>query len=598
MTDHVPNQREEQVAALPDIHKPMACDYFRIPHRLWPTMLCRICQLGADAVRTSVPWAWHQPNERWTDIEGVTYPQRDLVGFLRLCDRLQLPVILELELIAESGLIAWGIPMWLLQKHPETHAVFPSQEQNLFPLPSMDHPTYVEHNLGWLGAIIAPLLELQQPAGPIAAISIAGLPAHDYNTHNTRVLWPIWLRGRYANMDTINSAWGTAFESLNDISLPTPAQIYDSANPVPINVVDEFFSWVQNRWVKKRIEWLQQRGWQQPILGPNDSPDILHPSLHVCRVEDDLPSIGAGLTWGDTAPVTGSGQPAPHFWAIKAQQWTEASTDSTITTTTTIVRSGNTRVRIPTPAAETVVYRLMLDGELTSVKHRRTSKHLSFDYYLVDFAGTTDMYLAQPTNSPLSEDMARYLHRLLVVRAAALEETAHLCRKLADTLKDSSTVSHTPSIDSARTELIEAEQSLEKARQVLFKAATSLGVVENQLSPSIARSLSYSGMWVDLASLTEAQHTQLTELAANCESYASEIKRSIPDTQTLAENATTLLAYSSSWQEMVTVGATVETGMTLWLTKMRCGLYSGELPPAASVLHDLVAAILRTLPHT
>src|SRR4051812_26750939 len=91
--------------------------YFTVPRDDWELLLLRARQLGVGVVAARVPWAWHAPTERAFDLDGTTDERRDLVGFVRLCGRLGLQVLLHPGPLHEN-LLGGGTPTGLLQQHP------------------------------------------------------------------------------------------------------------------------------------------------------------------------------------------------------------------------------------------------------------------------------------------------------------------------------------------------------------------------------------------------------------------------------------------------------------------------------------------------
>jgi len=580
----------------------MTCDYFRMAPHLWPTMLARLCQLGADVVCVSVPWAWHQPEEKWVDLTGITHPQRDLIGFIQLCARMQLSVHLSLELLPEAGLIAWGIPMWLLQQFPESQAVLPNREPEVFPLPSLEHPTYTEHVLRWLQTLSDPLLELQSATEPITAVHLAALPDRDYNAHNARVLWPIWLRQHYDGIGHLNAAWGTNYETFNAIMLhehslsPTP-----SAKNLPQEEVKDFFAWVDTRWFNRRAEWLSKRGWQIPVVGPTAPIDSLSTSPHVAQIAEDLPTLAVGVAWAETAPVASDGQPSPTFWTVKAKSWAGSLAESD-EKVFAVVREQNSRVRLPAPAGKTVILRLLLNGRLLPIKHRLSRGKLVFDYQLVDASGFTDMYLVHPESAPLTNQLTTYLQRLLSVREAALDYTSRLCQDLASALVGSSSDggnSPPPGSDTlpktAQAELLEAERSLENARLAVLKATASLGEIERRLSPVIPGSLYHAGTWMDLSVLTPNQRSLLAELADDFLSYAAQMREARDTAAVHYVQSMEPDNYAAVWEVLGAPVEPIRTSTLGWIAKLRIELNSGGLPPVVWTVHNLLEQILRGL---
>jgi beta-galactosidase len=90
--------------------RPLPVHYFRIPRHRWELMLKRLIQMGADAVQTPIPWAWHNPHRDVYDLTGLTHPERDVSGFLETCAALDLRVILHAGPYVGQGLLKSGLP--------------------------------------------------------------------------------------------------------------------------------------------------------------------------------------------------------------------------------------------------------------------------------------------------------------------------------------------------------------------------------------------------------------------------------------------------------------------------------------------------------
>src|SRR5689334_13494522 len=96
--------------------------YFGVARDDWELTLARARQLGANTISATAPWAWHEPQPGALDLQGDSHPQRDLRGFVQLCERLGFGVILKPGPHADGALLGGGTPPWLLRAHPEIHA--------------------------------------------------------------------------------------------------------------------------------------------------------------------------------------------------------------------------------------------------------------------------------------------------------------------------------------------------------------------------------------------------------------------------------------------------------------------------------------------
>jgi beta-galactosidase GanA len=150
--------------------------YFRVPRDDWELMLARMRQLGANTIAACVPWSWHALRPDTFDFDGGTHPQRDLVGFVDLCGRLGLRVLLKPGPHVEAVLLG-GVPAWLLYAYPEIQARGSDGQSwrhpaDNAPRPSPLHPRYLEEARRWIGAFSTAMLAFQHPAGPVVAVQL------------------------------------------------------------------------------------------------------------------------------------------------------------------------------------------------------------------------------------------------------------------------------------------------------------------------------------------------------------------------------------------------------------------------------------------
>src|SRR5262245_19178015 len=155
---------------------PVELRYFAAPWDAWELLLLRARQLGTDPIASRVPWAWHAPAPDVLDFDGATDRRCDLVGFVRLCSRLGLRVLLDPGPI-HGNLLGAGVPAWLLQQHSSVQAHGPDGTPWLdtggLPHPSPQHPEFLVAARGWIAEFSAAMRALQAPSGPIGALCIA-----------------------------------------------------------------------------------------------------------------------------------------------------------------------------------------------------------------------------------------------------------------------------------------------------------------------------------------------------------------------------------------------------------------------------------------
>ncbi|PSR96167.1 Beta-galactosidase [Actinidia chinensis var. chinensis] len=130
--------------------------YFRVLPEYWEDRLLRAKALGLNTIQTYVPWNLHEPFRGQLVFEGIA----DIVSFLKLCQKLDLLVMLRPGpyICAEWDL--GGFPAWLLAIEPALK------------LRSSD-PAFLDLVERWWGVLlplIAPLL--YSNGGPIIMVQI------------------------------------------------------------------------------------------------------------------------------------------------------------------------------------------------------------------------------------------------------------------------------------------------------------------------------------------------------------------------------------------------------------------------------------------
>jgi beta-galactosidase len=90
--------------------------YFRIRRNLWEKHLRAAVEAGLSTVSTYVPWAWHEAEEGVFDFEGKSIPERDFIGWLRLCKEYGLYCIVKPGPFILAEFRGAGLPDWFLEK--------------------------------------------------------------------------------------------------------------------------------------------------------------------------------------------------------------------------------------------------------------------------------------------------------------------------------------------------------------------------------------------------------------------------------------------------------------------------------------------------
>ncbi len=143
--------------------------YFDIPRDTWARTLLRARQLGANTVITSVNWRWHVPTPDLIDLNGTSDPQRDLVGFVKVCSRLNIYLILNFGAIVGESAFHTGTPPWL---EPAPFAEHELRSK----LTTQLNAEYQVAARRWIAVCSRALLPHAFPHGPIVALRLDGDP--------------------------------------------------------------------------------------------------------------------------------------------------------------------------------------------------------------------------------------------------------------------------------------------------------------------------------------------------------------------------------------------------------------------------------------
>jgi len=203
--------------------------YFRIKRNKWEKHLKAAKEAGLNVVSSYVPWAWHEEKEGFFDFNGATCPERDLSGWIALCENLGLKCILKPGPFILAEYRGAGLPDWFLDQH--SHEVkmhnsrgdiVPSDGVSLF------HPVYLEKVTAWYDAIM-PFIRNRQISngGPVIMMQVCNeIGVFSWLAHQAdyseivRQKYITYLKNKFHDLNVINQLWKTNFESFEQIELP------------------------------------------------------------------------------------------------------------------------------------------------------------------------------------------------------------------------------------------------------------------------------------------------------------------------------------------------------------------------------------------
>jgi beta-galactosidase len=203
--------------------------YFRIKRELWDKHLEAAQEAGLTTVSTYIPWAWHEPSQGIFDFNGTTSPERDLEGWLRLCQLHGLTCIVKPGPFILAETRGAGLPDWFLAAYGEgakmrnrQGGIVPSDGVSLF------NEDYLKYVGLWYDQIM-PFIHNREisEGGPVIMmqvcneIGVFSWLAHqaDYN-ETIRNRFIQYLRMKFPNLESINSLWGTDYLHFEDVELP------------------------------------------------------------------------------------------------------------------------------------------------------------------------------------------------------------------------------------------------------------------------------------------------------------------------------------------------------------------------------------------
>ena len=208
--------------------------YFRIKRELWNKHLEAAKEAGLTTISTYVPWAWHESEESVFDFDGRSSPERDLKGWLELCQSYGLNCIVKPGPFILAEFRGAGLPDWfMVQYHDEVKmrnregGIFPSDGVSLF------NKKYLEKVALWYDQIM-PFISKREisVSGPIIMMQICNeigvfswlAKQGDYgNAVKERFI--AYLSNKFKSIEEVNRLWGTAYRDFAYAELPPDGKL-------------------------------------------------------------------------------------------------------------------------------------------------------------------------------------------------------------------------------------------------------------------------------------------------------------------------------------------------------------------------------------
>ena len=274
--------------------------YFRVPKQDWEKRLIMLKQSGANTVATYIPWIVHEHEDG--NIVFDDCPERDLTSFLKLCDKLDIMVIARPGPLVYSELVNSGLPVWLMDGHPEIHAL--KRDGSSLGSASYLHPYFLERAEKYIheaDKMIKPFLATN--GGPIISVQVdnelSGIHiwygSVDYNPvsmgfGDNNGYYCKYLKNKYGTINNLNNAYSTEYNDFCDVDprngVPKDNTVYGKRFEI------DYFNFYCESLVKyseKIVSWFMADGIDVPLC--NNAA-----SVNEIPIVKDLPEIVSKMT--------------------------------------------------------------------------------------------------------------------------------------------------------------------------------------------------------------------------------------------------------------------------------------------------------------
>ncbi len=204
--------------------------YFRIRPENWPAHLKKAKAANLNAVSTYIPWDWHEYEEGKFDFSGHTNPQRNLLGFIELCRKNGLQLIVKPGPYILAEYMDHGIPQWLLSTHPEILSLNRDGKPFSHARVTLMHPTYLKYARLWYDKILEIIRNnsVNRPNGIIISMQVCNETGvftwldreADYNPVALDY-YKKFLSEKYKKINRLNALYRTKYKSFSSVVPPS-----------------------------------------------------------------------------------------------------------------------------------------------------------------------------------------------------------------------------------------------------------------------------------------------------------------------------------------------------------------------------------------
>ncbi|MBF0198225.1 MAG: beta-galactosidase [Planctomycetes bacterium] len=250
--------------------------YFRVERDLWETHLKKACEAGLRTVSTYIPWDWHEPEQGVFDFDGSSHPQRDLKGWISLCQKFGLDLVVKPGPFILAEYRGAGLPDWMMESFGDTIRAqdrtgkrFPNDFVTLF------DKNYLNCVKNWYDQIL-PLINSSQASlgGPITMMQVCNeigvfswLAAKADYSPECKEAYHAYLKKTYPSLEELNSQWKTNHTSFEAIELPPEADTpcVNAEDRARDNEWHQFWRGYYGDYLRLLKGWIREQGISIPL---------------------------------------------------------------------------------------------------------------------------------------------------------------------------------------------------------------------------------------------------------------------------------------------------------------------------------------------
>ncbi len=204
--------------------------YFRLKPETWALHLKKAKQANLNTVTTYIPWDWHEYEEGKFDFTGQTNPQRDLIGFIELCRKNGLFLIVKPGPYILAEYNDHGIPGWLLSSHPEILAKKKNGKPFNHARTTLMHPTFLKYAKLWYAKALDIIKgnQISKPGGIIILAQVCNeigvftwLDNEADYSDIALEYYRKYLSDKYKKVSRLNAVYKTKYRSFSSVTPPS-----------------------------------------------------------------------------------------------------------------------------------------------------------------------------------------------------------------------------------------------------------------------------------------------------------------------------------------------------------------------------------------